>query len=142
MTSVARYRAWSFLHPDFDLTSEAPGLGFAASGGIRMVSEDLSVRQAILLLLTTIPGERIMRPDYGCSLDKLAFMPNDATTHGLAIHFVRQALERWERRIDILHLDANSNPDDPARIDIFLDYRVRQSLSQDQLLFGFQLMAG
>ncbi|ANE57826.1 hypothetical protein AYM39_17345 [Methylomonas sp. DH-1] len=125
------------MHPN------APtGLEISAGGGIRMVSEDLSVRQAILMLLTTVPGERVMRPEYGCSLDKLAFMPNDATTHGLAIHFVRQALERWERRIEILKLDAGSNPDDPTRIDIFLDYRVRRTLGRDQLLFGYPLVAG
>ncbi|OAI19345.1 hypothetical protein A1507_07225 [Methylomonas koyamae] len=142
MSSLARYRAWSFAHPDFQPADQPAGLEIAAGGGIRMVSEDLSVRQAILLLLTTIPGERIMRPDYGCSLDKLAFMPNDATTHGLAIHFVRQALERWERRIEILKLDAGSNPDDPTRIDIVLDYRVRRTLGRDRLLFGYPLVAG
>ncbi|TPQ27870.1 GPW/gp25 family protein [Methylomonas koyamae] len=142
MPSTARFRAWSFAHPDF-LHPDAPaGLEISAGGGIRMVSEDLSVRQAILILLTTVPGERVMRPDYGCSLDKLAFMPNDATTHGLAIHFVRQALERWERRIEILKLDAGSNPDDPTRIDIVLDYRVRRTLGRDQLLFGYPLVAG
>lgn len=142
MASTARFRAWSFAHPDFLHPNAPTGLEISAGGGIRMVSEDLSVRQAILMLLTTVPGERVMRPDYGCSLDKLAFMPNDATTHGLAIHFVRQALERWERRIEILKLDAGSNPDDPTRIDIFLDYRVRRTLGRDQLLFGYPLVAG
>ena len=67
---------------------------------------EASVRQAILLLLSTRPGERVMRPTYGCDLHRLVFSPNDDTTAGLAIHYVRQALERWEPRIEVIRLDA------------------------------------
>ena len=67
-----------------------------------MVEDDASIRQSLLLLLSTSPGERVMRPDYGCSLRRLVFAPNDDTTAGLAIHYVRQAVERWEPRVEIL----------------------------------------
>ena len=80
------YRAWRFLHPDFDLTEGEAGLQVSRTGGIEMVAEHASVRQAILLLLTTTPGERLMRPDYGCDLHRLVFAPNDATTHLSLIH--------------------------------------------------------
>ena len=43
-----------------------------------------------------------MRPDYGCELHRLVFSPNDDTTAGLAIHYVRRALERWEPRVEVL----------------------------------------
>ena len=67
--NAPRYRAWRFLHPDLDLVGIAPGgLRLSPSGGIAMVQEEASVRQAILLLLSTSPGERVMRPDYGCEL--------------------------------------------------------------------------
>ena len=56
------------------------------------VEGDDAVRQAILLLLTTRPGERVMRRTYGSLLHRLVFAPNDDTTAGLAIHYVRQAL--------------------------------------------------
>ncbi len=79
------------------------------AGGVAMIADDAAVRQSIILLLTTIPGERVMRPDYGCPLHRLMFAPNDATTAGLAIHYIRQALERWERRIDVLRLDAGAS---------------------------------
>src|SRR5690349_19505038 len=102
-----RYRAWRFLQPSFDVPETAAGLRVGARGAIEMVDEWGSVRQAILLLLSTRPGERVMRPEYGCDLHRLVFSPNDATTAGLAIHYVRQALERWEPRIDILRLDAD-----------------------------------
>lgn len=122
---MGRYRAWRFVHPDIGVAADPPGLRISATGGIDMVEEQASVRQAILLLLTTVPGERVMRPDYGCHLNRLIFSPNDDTTAGLAIHWVRQALDRWEPRIVITRLDAERNDADPGRLDIILEYRLR-----------------
>ena len=98
-----------------------------------MVQDDESVRQAIFLLLTTRPGERIMRPDYGCELFRLAFWPNDDTTAGLAIHYVQQAISLWEPRIDVVHLDAQRDPERPERLDVMLEYRVRATQRVQQL---------
>jgi phage baseplate assembly protein W len=67
-------------------------------------------------------------------------MPNDATTHGLAIHYVRMALEQWEPRIDIVHIDANANVDDPNLMDITLEYRIRKLKQPEQLTIAYQLM--
>lgn len=132
------YRAWRFMHPDFDRGE--PGLQLSHRGGIDTVEGAASVRQAILLLLTTTPGERLMRPDYGCELQRLLFSPNDVTTHGLAIHYVRQALQRWEPRIDILRLDAGASEVDPGRMEILLEYRLRRTRQRDWLLLPVPLM--
>jgi hypothetical protein len=141
--STPRYRAWRFDHPDLDVVGVAPsGLRLAPTGGVATVQEDASVRQAVLLLLSTVPGERVMRPDYGCELHRLVFAPNDDTTAGLAIHYVRRALVRWEPRIDILHLDANRSPEDDYRLDISLEYRVRATRRTDRLVFGLPLAGG
>jgi phage baseplate assembly protein W len=107
-----------------------------------MVEGAASVRQAILLLLSTRPGERIMRPYYGCNLHRLVFSPNDDTTAGLAIHYVRQALDRWEPRIDVLHLDAiaSSNKAYPGLLEIYLEYRLRSTLQSERLTYVFDLM--
>lgn len=134
-----RYRAWRFVHPDLDVAEGLAGLALSPTGGIQMVEEHASVRQAILLLLTTRPGERVMRPDYGCYLHRLMFQLNDDTTAGLAIHYVRRALERWEPRIDILRLDAERSPGDPGRLDISLDYRVRSTQQSDRLVLPLHL---
>jgi phage baseplate assembly protein W len=135
----SRYCAWQFLHPDLDVSAEGPGLRIAPTGGIAMVEEEASVRQAILLLLSTSPGERVMRPEYGCELRKLIFSPNDDTTAGLAIHYVRQALELWEPRIQIVHLDAGRSEDDPERLAVRLEYRVRATQSLQDASFSVSL---
>lgn len=139
---MQHYRAWSFVHPQFDHEVEAVGLGVSNTGAIAMVEDDAAVRQALLLLLTTLPGERVMRPDYGCDLQRLVFAPNDATTHGLAIHYVRQAVERWEPRIDLLDIDAYASAEDAARMEIILRYRVRRTLAQNQLTLAVMLAEG
>lgn len=133
------YRAWRFVNPNFDVRDGRAGLQISISGGIEMVDGYASVRQAILLLLFTRPGERVRRPDYGCNLHKLVFMPNDATTHGLAIHYIRGALNRWEPRIDILFLDAEANEIDATRMDILLEYRVRSTSRSDHIAVSYNL---
>jgi phage baseplate assembly protein W len=124
-----------FTHPE--LESGPPGLRISpARGNLETVDGDASVRQAILLLLSTKPGERVMRPDYGCDIHQLAFAVNDETTAALAIHYVRQALTRWEPRVDILNLDAIPDPDRGC-LTIILEYQVRITQQTDQLTFGF-----
>jgi uncharacterized protein len=120
----------------------AAGLQLAPTGGVGMVSERASVRQAILLLISTRPGERVMRPDYGCDLHRLVFSPNDNTTAGLAIHYVRQALLRWEPRIEVLSLDATRDEADPGRLVILLSYRLRSTRETDRLTTAVDLAGG
>jgi phage baseplate assembly protein W len=133
------YRAWQFRHPDLSAAEGAPGLSVIPTGRVAMVEEEASVRQAILLLLSISPGERVMRPEYGCELRKLIFSPNDDTSAGLAIHYVRQALERWEPRIEIIDLDAVRNEEDPARLTVYLEYRVRATQRLQQSSFSLSL---
>lgn len=139
---TARYRAFRFELPTPGARERPPGLRLRATGGIAMVEDDASVRQAILLLISTRPGERIMRPSYGCDLAQLVFSPNDDTTAGLAVHYVRRALETWEPRIDVLALDAAPAPEDPGRLDIVLDYRVRATRRRGQATLRFALDGG
>ncbi|HLL99930.1 MAG TPA: GPW/gp25 family protein [Pyrinomonadaceae bacterium] len=136
---IRRYQAWKFIHPDLEASDEFAGLTVAPTGGIEMVAERDSVRQAILLLLSTIPGERVMRPDYGCDLYRLIFSPNDDTTAGLAIHYVKQAIDRWEPRARIEFLDAFPNTEDRARLDILLEYRLVRTQALDTLSFSLNL---
>lgn len=117
------------------------------AGGVATIADDAMVRQSIVLLLTTIPGERVMRPDYGCPLHRLIFAPNDATTAGLAIHYIRQALDRWEPRIDILRIDAGAAvggaaDEDGSRLTVQLDYRVRSTNGLGTLAFSVDLNGG
>ena len=138
MNERARFRALRFVHPDV-AGEAAGGLRLSPRVGFEMVAEEDSIRQAILLLLSTVPGERVMRPAYGCLLHRVVFSPNDDTSAGLAIHYVHQALEWWEPRIEVLDLDAERNPEDPGQLDLTLLYRVKATRKLDQMQLPVQL---
>jgi phage baseplate assembly protein W len=131
-------RAARFLGAGFD-SAVTGGLGLTSAGGLAMTDGDETVRQALFLLLSTTPGERVMRPGYGSRLHRLIFAPNDDTTAGLAIHYVRQALARWEPRVEVIDVDAHADPDAPWRLLIRLDYRVKASLTPATMTFSVDL---
>ena len=135
----AEERAWRFVFPQSTTPGIPAGFVLTPQGNVPMVEGAEAVRQSILLLLSTRPGERVMRPDYGCDLHQLAFAPNDDTTAGLAMHYVRRALERWEPRARILALDAGPDPDDPARLVIDLSYQVRTQPEPQHLRYSLSL---
>ena len=138
--SQSPLRAWRFGHPD--LAAGRPGLRLTPQQGIEMVSGNDAVRQAILLLLSTRPGERVMRPTYGCDIYQLLFAPNDDTTAALAIYYVRRALERWEPRVAIVKLDANQDPEQAHWLVITLGYRVRATGAVEQIELTLNLAGG
>jgi phage baseplate assembly protein W len=114
-----------FVHPDLDSSVSGMGMVTTPAGRLEWVQGEQTVRQALLLLLSTRPGERVLRPEYGCDLHRLMFEPNDETTAGVAIYHVRRAIERWEPRVEILDLDAGPDLEEPGRLNIVLAYRVR-----------------
>jgi phage baseplate assembly protein W len=136
------YKGYRFSHPDVDAPGGFAGLQITSGGRIASVAGDEAVRQALLLLLSTVPGERVMRPEYGCELHRLIFAPNDDTTAGLAIHYVRRAIERNEPRVDVVRLDARRSPVQAERLDVALTYRVRATGRQDTLRASVDLKGG
>jgi len=98
-----------------------------------------SVRQSIWTILGTSPGERMMRPDFGCGVRDLVFGVNNAATATAVTRAVRQALATWEPRIDVL--DAQAAPD-PSRSNVLLieiSYQVRSTNSRFNLVYPFYL---
>lgn len=132
--SAPRYRAIAMRHPDFDAGAGTPGLQLTPDGRLAMVTDAAAVRQAVVLLLSTRPGERVNRPDYGCHLFRLAFAPADDTTAGLAIHYVARAIEQWEDRIAVVSLDAAPAAEDPALLEVRLCYRLRTTHDEDEIV--------
>lgn len=136
---MKQFNAFSLqMKADIDEPS-AGGLHISPSGGIAMVDGLLSIRQSILIILSTIPGERMMRPDFGCDLYKLTFSPNDETTAGLAIHYVQKAIEKWEKRVVLTHLDAGPAPNMAEVMEIRLHYRIRSLLREDSMIYLFDM---
>lgn len=137
---MKRFKTFRFDIPTGLSETPGEGLTVTTSGKIAMVSDGETIRQSIMIILGTIPGERIMRPDFGCDLYKLVFSVNDDTTAGIAIHYVKRALSRWEKRIELVSVDAAQNSIRPDIMDIFVSYKIRSTQTDDQVTFHFDLM--
>jgi len=109
------------------------------SGGIALSDLDESIRQSILIILGSAPGERVMRPHFGCEIHELIFAPNTVGTAGLAAHYCVEALTKWEARIEEIEAEAEPSQDDPNRLDIHIKYRVRATNSARNLVYPFYL---
>jgi phage baseplate assembly protein W len=99
------------------------------------------IREAILIILGTNPGERVMRPDFGAGLQALTFEPINATTIALTKHRVEEALIVWEPRIDNIAVEVTPEPPS-GRLLVDIRYRVRATNSFYNLVYPFYLMEG
>jgi phage baseplate assembly protein W len=108
-----------------------------ATGGIALVSSGREIEEAIRLILSTSPGERPMRPEFGCRIHQFVFASADATTAGLISFEVQAALTRWEPRIDVLDVDVGYDGDDTTLVYIDIRYRVRATNDARNLVFPF-----
>ena len=109
------------------------------AGGIAMTELDESIRQSILIILGTAPGERVMRPNFGCGIHDLVYAPNNLNTASLAGHFCVEALTKWEPRVEEVEAHADPSEDDANRLDITIKYKVRASNSSRNLVYPFYI---
>ena len=79
-----------------------------------------------------------MRPDFGCRLHELLFAVTSDTTAGVAMHYVRQAVEQWEPRVEVMDVTADWLADNPTILEIALTYRIRASRTEHALGWAFQ----
>lgn len=111
-------------------------------GRLNLVAGDEEIRQSIWLILTTAPGERQMRPEFGCGIHDLVFDANTAALHGLVQANVQSALARWEPRIDVLNVRVEAPPEQRNIMLIHVDYRIRANNAIFNLVYPFFLIEG
>ena len=111
-------------------------------GYLAMNSLEDQVRQSVLLILQTAKGERMMRPDFGAGLQPLVFSPMTATTAALTAHEVKDALIRFEPRIEVLEVTANADSKNSSALLVKISYRVRRTDTQFNLVYPFYLERG
>src|SRR5262245_33709375 len=109
------------------------------AGRFSVVEYEESVDEAIQIILSTALGERVMRPSFGCGIHDLVFAPNSAATRGMAEHHVREALMRWEPRIDVLEVKAVTSGGQDEELLIGIRYRVRLTDNRFNLVYPFYL---
>jgi phage baseplate assembly protein W len=115
-------------------------MGVDASGAIATSTGAEGIDASLRMVLMTAPGERVMRPQFGCRIWDLLFEPVNANTLGLMAEAVRDAVSQWEPRVDLEDVIVEPEKGNSARVDIRLVYRVRTTNDRRNLVYPFYVI--
>ena len=121
-------RGWAF-----PLDTDPTGAFALAAGGV-------DIAQAIEIILRTSPGERPMRPEFGCRINDHVFAPATAATASAIARDVRIALEDWEPRIDVDEIAVNFGDVDTGVLYVDVRYRIHGRNDIRNLVFPFYVI--
>lgn len=111
------------------------------AGQLGYPSLEASVRQRIEVILRTRPGELLMRPDFGGSLEEFLNQPNTLTTQRRIHDRINDAVTRWESRIVLDRVEVNEVPGQPSHLRVEIWYRIKRTNTAQQLGLTLQLEA-
>jgi Bacteriophage baseplate protein W len=109
-------------------------------GGIALAHDETDVEQAIQLILSTAPGERPMRPEFGCGVHDFVFDTIDAATVARMETEIRSALDRWEPRVEVMELEFDLDGMDRGELMITITYRLRATNHMRNLVYPFYVI--
>ncbi len=97
------------------------------------------IRESIMIILGTAKGERVMRPDFGCGIQELVFAPNSTSTATLISIHVKEALLKWEPRVEVLDVSASPDSEEENMLNIAIEYKVKTTNTRNNLVYPFYL---
>jgi phage baseplate assembly protein W len=113
------------------------------TGQVMAAEYEEDIRQAIRIIIETAPGERVMRPDFGCGIHDLVFASMDSETMQRVRSVVEDALRGYEPRIEVIDVSvAEQSALTDGSLTIELDYRVRKTNQVGNLVFPFYFREG
>jgi phage baseplate assembly protein W len=112
------------------------------TGRVLSVAYEEDIRQSIFIILETAPGERVMRPNFGCGIHELVFTALDSTAIQRIRSLVEEALRRCEARIDVLGITVDEEVTVDGQLLIEIEYRVRKTNQTGNLVFPFYFREG
>jgi uncharacterized protein len=113
-----------------------------AQGRIALSEYEDDIKEAIRIILGTAKGERLMRPDFGCGIHEYVFASMNAVNLNLIENSVREALTLWEPRIEVLSVKVNVQNADNGKLITNIEYKVRATNTQFNLVYPFYLKEG
>jgi phage baseplate assembly protein W len=115
-------------------------LGVDHTGSIRLTDTADDVERSILIILTTAPGERVMRPRFGCEIWDLLFEPITPSLFGLVAQAVYEALGQWEPRVVVDEVTPTGDETNDGVVRVHISYRVRATNDARNLVFPFYVI--
>ena len=108
-------------------------------GEIALARGETDIVQSIRIILETYPGERVMRPEFGCRAKELLFAPLNSTTLGLMEYYVERALRRWEPRITVQEVKVSPDPNHDGALLVEINYEVKDTHDERSIVYPFFL---
>jgi uncharacterized protein len=119
------------------------GLSFpprvGADGRLAWSGEEENVRESIRVILLTEPGERLMRPGFGCGLRRFLFEPNTPTTRALIREGIGRAISDWEPRVRLEAVEVEPEPEEPRTVNVHISFRLVATGAVGRLGMSLQL---
>jgi uncharacterized protein len=115
-------------------------MGVDHTGSIALTSGPEDLDRSIRVVLATAPGERVMRPEFGCRIWDLLFEPVNANTLGLMAQAVREAIAQWEPRVELEDVAVLPDDNDSALVLILVDFKVRTTNDRRNLVYPFYVI--
>ena len=109
-------------------------------GAIALATGEEEIAQAINLILSTAPGERPMRPEFGCEIHHFLFDTIDASTVAEMEAAVRAALARWEPRIEVEQVEFDLSDVNEGRLNFSVRYTIRATNHKRNLVYPFYVI--
>jgi Bacteriophage baseplate protein W len=109
-------------------------------GQIALAAGERSIERAIRLILSTMPGERVMRPNFGCRAWELLFSPINSETASLMEYYVTDALRFWEPRIEIHRVDVFQDPSVDGALLVEIFYLVKATHDPRSIVYPFYII--
>lgn len=106
-------------------------------GEIALVDGTRDIEQSIRIILGTRPGERVMRPEFGCRAQELLFEPRDAATESLLQTYVMEALTRWEPRIEVTGVNVYVNEESDSALFAEVLYYIKATHDERSIVHPF-----
>jgi len=107
---------------------------------VGLVDYDTNIKQAIYVIINTVPGERVMRPEFGCEIHSLIFHPANEQTAAVAERYVREALIRWEPRITLKDVTVTPGASERGELFINLVYQIKGQHDVRSLVYPYYLL--
>jgi len=107
----------------------------------RMSAGEENIRQSLRTLLSTSPGERVHRYDYGCPIRRYMFEIMDISAQTLLRDEIERAIVRFEPRVDLNRVDFEAD-DGEGVLRIILDYTIRRTNRRSNMVYPFCLNEG
>ena len=112
------------------------------TGLVATAEYEEDIRQSIRIILETAPGERVMRPNFGCGIHELVFAAVDSATLQRIRSVVEEALRRCEARVDVIGVSVDEDATSEGVLLVEVEYRVRKTNQIGNLVFPFYFREG